>query len=301
LSAAASNQFPPSWIQVLEELNIEDVLGRELLQRVEAVFGRNQLTPAVAAEAIDELASEVEEVQGGLTDLLGGLGYFVIGAEELPPGEAEVGVLIPRVAVKNELSELGGELVELDAILGPFLELGTGTRPPIKIASVASSDFGVFVEMVPQAAALVALAVERVIHGYKTVLEIRALRAGLAEQHVPDEALAGIEAHANSVMGDSITSVIEELLEESAVGDEGRKNELRTELRKSLNKLANRIDQGYNIDVRAGDVPAEAQGDDDGVTSAVSSIRNASPNLKFINRSGLPILSLSEGDQGTAG
>lgn len=63
-----------------------------------------------------------------------------------------------------------------------------------------------------------------------------------------------------------------------------------------LNGIANRIDVGYNIDVRAG---APTDDEDENIPSsfgeALQTIRAASLNLRFINRTGEPILSLPEG------
>lgn len=295
LSDAASNGFPPTWLQALEELQVDDLLGAALLARVNSIFDRNQITPAIAADSIQTLTEEVEQFETALLQLLGGLSAFGIGSEELASGEAEVGVLVPRAAVGNELDQLGSELVALQRIFDPFLELASGSRPPLIVSTIASSDFAVFVEMAPPAAALVALAAERIISGYKNVLEIRRLRQELRDEGVSDEHLAGIDDHANTHMTDVIDPLVEELVDQGFGNDSGRKNELRTELRLSLNALANRIDIGYNIDVRAADDSPESEDDTpNGEQSALQFIIETSQNLRFINRTGQPVLSLSE-------
>ena len=45
-----------------------------------------------------------------------------IGTDDLAPGEVEVGFLIPRTAVENELGHLGREFNLLKRILGPSLK-----------------------------------------------------------------------------------------------------------------------------------------------------------------------------------
>jgi hypothetical protein len=300
LADAPSNNFPPTWRQVVEELGMARLLGEELITTVTEVFERNQITPSVAADEIDSLTADLEALNANLDQLVSTLAHFGIGSETLEEGEAEVGVLIPRPAVDNELAGLGSELVELKKLFGPFSEIATGSRPPLHVRSISSSDFGVFLDVGPKVAALVAVAVERVVALYKSLLEIRRLRQELADQGVSDQNLAGVDEQANTQMATGIDIVVDELLPSTSTDvEDGRRNELRIELRNSLNAIANRIDRGYNIDVRAGQGEEEEadeseEGDETEEGKAIRVIQNASPNLRFINRTGRPILSLPE-------
>lgn len=293
--ASSSNEYPATWLEALDDLRVEKLLGRHLGAAVRGIFARNQITPSVAAAEVGNLYEELEAMSTALDQLVAGLEYFRIGAEELKPGDAEVGVLIPRGVVNNHLEELGGEFQKLQKLLGPFLELGTGSRPPVEVVTISSTDFGVFLDVAPKAAAFVAVAVERIVALYKGLLEIRKLRQDLEDQGVPAGNLAGIDDHANSHMEKGIEVIGAELVADAPARlDEGRRNELEIELRVSLNGIANRIDAGFNIDVRGA---AEETGDGEEMSdagAAIETIRKASPNLKFINRSGRPILSLPE-------
>lgn len=293
--ASAVNEFPATSLETLEELEVDRVLGRRLGAAVREIFERNQITPSVAAAEVGELYTTLEAMSTQLGQLVAGLEHFGIGAEVLEAGEAEVGVLIPRGAVNNHLDELGGEFQRLRKLLGPFLELGTGSRPPIEVVTISSTDFGVFLDVAPKAAMFVAVAVERIVALYKSLLEIRKLRQDMEDCGVPAESLVGVDEHANSVMERGIEAITSDLITEAPASLDGaRRHELENELRVSLNGIANRIDAGFNIDVR-GEAEETADGEepsDD--AAAIQAIRDASPNLKFINRSGRPILSLPE-------
>lgn len=301
LSAAQSNTFPATWIETLEELGAAGLLGAALRQRVTEVFERNQITPSVAAEEVETIAAELQALDTAIDQLLASFDYFDVQREELAPGEVEVSVLIPRAEVREELRRLGEEFVELQKILGPFLELATGSRPPVHVRTMSSSNYSVFLEIAPKAAAFVAIAVERVVALYKSLLEIRKLRQDLADAGVPEAGLAGVDTHANEHMRNGIDVAADEMLASISVKDASRKNELSNELRGSMNAIANRIDRGYNIDVRAalpvqpeptdGETPAVKDSPD---IAALRRIAELSPNLKFINRVGAPILSLPE-------
>lgn len=112
LGSAESNDWPASDRQIAEELGFVDVLGGRLLRRIETILGRNEMTPAVAAEEIMPIADEVRGASTQLTALVEAFAYFDVGADE-PVGDAEIIFTIPRAAVNEELRELGEEFAEL--------------------------------------------------------------------------------------------------------------------------------------------------------------------------------------------
>lgn len=303
LADAPSDSYTPTWRQAIEELGFDDLLGAELLERIDEIFNRNQITTSVARDDVTQLAAHLQELVTALQSMLDSLAYFKIGSEELEPGEAEVGVLIPRPAVKEELPKLGEEFEELQKILGPFLELAEGSRPPLKVRTISSSDFTVYVAMAPGAALSVATALDKILDVYKKILDIRASHQQLADQGVPPDVLAPLEDHANNRMAEETERIASEMVDASTtVADSGRANELKIEIRFSLNALANRIDHGYNVDVRAKPEPEPTEDgtepDADGVANrqTLRQITDLAPNLAFVNRTGKPILSLPEGE-----
>lgn len=307
LAAAPSNGWPSSDRQIAEELGLTEVMGDQLLQRIEVVLARNEMTPAVAVAEITPIAEEVRSANAQLTALVAGLAFFGIGADQ-PAGDAEIIFTIPRDAVHEELRELGEEFKELWRILAPFQELVTGSRSGIPVESISSSSFGLELLAVPAFAYGVARAVNEILTVYKNVLDIREARQRLKESGVPDDALAGVDDHANQAMDERNKELAQELVSELPVAesiDEGRRNELVVEIRLSLNAIANRIDKGYDIDVRAPEPPEEpAEGEEDGTASSPDElaqlsyqrqIRELSPRLRAERPAGASILALPEG------
>jgi hypothetical protein len=124
---------------------------------------------------------------------------------------------------------------------------------------------------------------------------------------VPEIALASVDEHANQAVAERNEALAEELVDGLPVADsidEGRKNELVIEIRMSLNAIANRIDRGYDIDVRAPKPPEEpASGEGDADTPSPDElarvnyqrqIRELSPRLRAERPSGASILALPE-------
>jgi hypothetical protein len=147
-----------------------------------------------------------------------------------------------------------------------------------------------------QVGAFIAVSVERLLAAHKNILEIRKLRRGLADKRFEDE-LAGVDTKVNGMMDDEIRAYVNEVVDLRFADDDraGRAHELDMELLRSLRRIANRIDDGYNFDVRAGEPEPDPDGGEPEMGSAARQITDASPNLKYINLTGQSILSLPEG------
>ena len=302
LRTAAVNQFSPTWQQALQEIGAWQLLGNTLAERVDEIFARNQITPSVAQQELQSLFNELQAISSAFDQLLASFRILKIGKEDLAPGECELGVLVPRAFVENRLDRFAEELEELDQIFGVFAELSTGSRPSFPIKTISSTDLAVFLEVGAIVGACVATAVERIITLYKTLLEVRKLQGELVKQGVDKKNLEGLETHANGIMDAGIDKLVKDLMSEfKSKVDAGRKNELSVELKYSLKKIANRIDRGFNIEVRM-EEPLQPDGADDISTAEVKAlsrsherIREASETLQFLKLDGEPILRLFEG------
>lgn len=307
LATAPSNIWPSSDRQLCEELGIDDLLGDQLLERIEGVLTRNEMTPAVAVAELTPMIEQVKNLHAQLNAMAAAFAHFGLGADE-PRGDAEIVLTIPRDAVHEDLKELGDEFKELWLILAPFQELVTGSRSGIPVESISSSAFGLELLAVPAFAYGVARAVNEILSVYKNVLEIREARQRLKESGVPDGALAGVDDFANQAIATRNAELARELVDELPVAstiDEGRRNELVIDINLSLNALANRIDKGYDIDVRAPEPPPEPEdhADDEGPDLSEEGqrlefqrqIRAISPSLRADRPIGASILALPEG------
>ncbi|MEM7803282.1 MAG: hypothetical protein AAF545_00015 [Pseudomonadota bacterium] len=302
LRKVPSNSFSPGWRLIVQEIGGIDNLGDTLISRLDEVFARNQITTSVALEEIRAIHESHERFFDAASEGLSSLQHFEIGSEELEAGEAEVGVLIPRAAVDNSLAGLGKELDELDGLLRVFSEIVSQQRPTLQIRTISSSEFQIFLESVTPIAACVAFAIERVVALYEKLLNIRRLRQELQDEDVPDDMLAGVQDHANGLMTKGIEGLVEEVLSQFHTGnDEGRVNELKIELRMTLKRIANRIDRGYNIEVRAEPTAEEPNEDEANKDPEAEKrraqeqiIRDASVTLRYRKLHGEPILSLPE-------
>jgi hypothetical protein len=308
LRTSRVNEFPDSWRLVLVELGVQDIVGFELLEGTEGIFARNEITLSTASTEITELNTRVQRLAASLDQLLAGFEEFGIGSEQLGPGEFEVGFLIPRDAVDNELEQLGKEFTKLDSILGPFAELAGENRPDLQVRSIASSDFQLFLIVMPGLALTMAKVVESLLASYEKIRNMRAKAGSLQDDDdVPPEALEGLLSHANERMERDIEALAGQMVEEVAVGlPPGREHELRNDVTRSLRQLAKRIDEGYSIEVHAYSPPEEppADGEEvalDLVADAARQITSRQPQMRRMNLTGRPILELPEADDDNDG
>lgn len=295
LGKSATNEFTPAWNQVVEEIGGGEFVGNILLQEIQGIFERNNITPSVAHEELNQIHDRLSKFLVALNPLINSFNVLHVGTEQLEPGECELGVVVPRSEVDNALPDFGKELIELNKIFSVFSELATGSRESFKIRTISSSDLTVFLEFLPEVAACTAISIERIIALYKQLLEIRKLKGDLEKQGVPEEGTAGIDAHANSLMERGLTDLIEELIGKYHQNeDPGRENELRIEAKYALNKLAKRIDRGYGIDVRIEPYIGDEDIEDDAAEAISNTIISASKNIHYMKLDGDPILTLPE-------
>jgi hypothetical protein len=226
LSGALSNEFSPAWREALDELGVTDLVGDGLRDQIEEIFTRNEITPSAAVSELDPLVERVQQLQSALDSVHHGLSVLAIGADELGPGDIEIGFLIPRAAVKDELEELGKEFIKLQRILDPFLEVATGSREGLCVHSISSSAFGAFLQSYPAAALLIATAVERLIAGYKKIMDIRVAQQTLKDSGLTDKALQAIADEVETKISRDIRAIVTDVLKEAPGIEKGRRNEL---------------------------------------------------------------------------
>ena len=180
LDVAESNNFSPAWREALADLGLTDLLGQNLALQINNVFERNQITPAVAQSELQSLRETLQIFSTAIDQIVSSFHSLGVGREDLEPGECEVGILVPRNFVNNQLGTFGDELKELNKIFGVFLELATGSRPGFAIKTISSSELTVFLEAASAVGACIALGLERVLELYKKLLEIRRIQAELS-------------------------------------------------------------------------------------------------------------------------
>lgn len=305
LPNAESNTWTPADRQTLDDIGISEVVGQRLLDRIEEILARNQMTPSVALSEIDPIFERLDEVAKGLGTVLEGFSFFGIGSDDIV-NDYEVGVEIPRAEVKNSLPALGEEFVDLQNVLAPFELLAGEGAEDFKVRAIASSDFQVYLDAAPGVTMFVLLALNLVLDAIRKVSNIREMRNKAEENELPDISTQLEEVAKTQILTELARGANE--LAQKAVDSgayAGNANDLEARVNVSLKQLAKRIDAGYTVNVRVPPPPDEPQPDEEGkVDQAALAAYNQAVEMQSLAArvkrleiaGGKRILELPEGD-----
>ena len=292
------NNYTPMFKETISEISGNINLGSELKHQIENIFATNTITPAKALEDINLIISNTNELQAGITNTINGLESLNIDKEELEPGECELGYTIPRKYIDNKLVGLKNEIAELNFILNFITEAVTGETEEYKVKTISSSEFLLYVILGLKVAETLAKATEWILDRYKQILDIKLLRNQLSEKGVPAKETTSIEKYANGLMEAEIKKIAKQIIDENYEGENGRKNEIQNGLTIALNKLANRIDNGFNIEIRVEPLPkpkeSEIDAEYESNAALINSIQTSANNIDYIEAKGKSILQLPE-------
>jgi hypothetical protein len=292
-----SNNFPPSWKELMYEHGFELMLGNELLAEIESILLQKEITPTIAAKKLSEIATEVAEDQKHFQAIAEGFKRFKFGVDDPEPGQAEMGVLIPRPAVHNGLYEFGREVTDIAKIVRVFQEINTGTREDPKIQSISSSDLSIFFLLDPGTALHILKTISQLIETYKEITKIKD-QINQLKKDVPANTLDGAIEHVNAKMSSKIRALTEEITtEKDGVIKTERRTEIKFELKGALEAIAVRVDKGFEFEVRARpaeEVPKEAVAQlSPEQLQALQQIAEEQNQLTYVRAKGEPILSLT--------
>jgi hypothetical protein len=298
LSAIETNDFPPGWKQVLTEHKLSHFIGTELQQKLVEIFSRNAITPSIALEEIQKLQVELTADLTAMTELINGFIRLEFYMDDLKPGEAEIGLLVPRESIDSKLDRFTKELTDMAKIIGVFEELTTGQRREPTIRTLSSTDLTVLLDIWPISGVALATAIERIASFYKQVLEIKKLKAEVTRLALPETMT---DQEANEKMEANLRALRDEMIS-NYEGQKARKHELETELLIALHRIANKLDQGIHFEFRAGEPTTAANQDETPEQKSLRSqtifINDVGRRMALIERVEGRILQLPVGENG---
>ena len=235
------------------------------------------MTPAVAASKLNSLATELEGLLRDVTELDDAMTRFNIGSEELSAGEVEVEIEVPRQAVGEGLEQLGEEMSRISRlVLAPLEELATGEPPaPIRVRKISSSDFQFYLATGYGLGLALITALEKITNVLVNLRQLSESRLALGNQvDAPKELVNQLKDYIDQQLEKRVDEAARELVE-SYDPPTTRAPELVMHTKAALDELTVRVENGYGISVRTGDVPQ----DDSKGAAAVREIREIS--LRF--------------------
>jgi hypothetical protein len=220
---------PAQWAR-FEDIGAENVFLADISRAIEKVMTENPLTPAVTLNTVSELIEKRSEYLAALTELKSRLEQLGISALTLPPGSAEVGILLPRDLFQNHLHELSVELRVINRILRTIAEVATGSIEPIEVNQITTTDPVFFLGMSVPTIVFFGKVVTWALDTWKKVEDIRKVRAEARKLSTFNETeiKTFFETKIETIIRDAIGTKVDELL--PATADPGRLHELRVDL-----------------------------------------------------------------------
>lgn len=141
-----------------------------------------------------------------------GLEALGLSPHTVPPGEYEVGVLIPNALVGSKLSSLLKELGTWNKIVRGFQEVAGEEEREVTVAGLATGSYEIYLPLGVMAAGYLALTIDKILEWYLKILEIRKRRQELRELGAPVSEFAAIQKYEKELIESGILTLAKEIV-----------------------------------------------------------------------------------------
>jgi hypothetical protein len=289
--------FSPAQSKLLDEIGATPFFLNDVPSRFEELAKSNNVTPAVVRDEMERYRAQREQYVSGIAVLRDRLKAIGIEPYKIDPGSAEIGLLLPRGLFNNELSGLVKELHTLNRIIRAFSEIAIGKAEPVEIHQISTSDPIFFFGLDPATIALLGAAVTWAIQTWRSVEEIRKIRADT--QKVKSFSVEEIEEIFDSKIQKEIGIAIDQKVDEliPAKDGAGRHHEQRNDMKWALESILGRVERGMTVEVRFLPPPAPTEGEAAPANAAsFEELKVLTPQLQFPAPDKTPVLTLPPSD-----
>ena len=284
----------------LEDLGGKFLSDDELKNEVIDTLQAEAMTPAKAYEKINIINNNLSEFVGRLRAVIKALGALNVLEEDLIYGDVELGVLIPRKAIENNIRNLALEIREIDEIFKLFSVVATGTREEFEIYYISSSDPQIFIKSSMRTAVIIGAAVTWILSTLNNVADLKIKYDQIIQDGITEKSLTGFKKEIDEKIKNELEKMSVALVKQYA--NKKSKQDLKEDenrVRKAIKRLAPRLERDYLVGIRMGELEEPLE-DDDGENIEHSieelelyeTLKNYSHELKSIESTGEPVLAL---------
>lgn len=304
----ATKEYPlgslsPSRRRLLESINGSMFYGENLISNVENIVTSSD-TPSNAITAIQRFRTTMQEFLPTIHSLNESLDKLGIAIEDIPDDCAEIEILIPATFTDGHLDGLYKEIRYLNTAISDIREVVTSKRAHLDVRSISSGSFELFLVVDITTGAAVLNFVTAVVLLINSILQSRQHKEYLRQQEAPQNIIDDLEKWEKDRIDVKINELRSELINRYD-GKEGRRNELDNALARSLNRLADKIDNGMDIDVTTAATPdtnpeGKSEEEQKQIESRRQDIESITSNMNTINlieRNKEPVLELPSSEE----
>lgn len=302
LSQSDVNTVTSTQRMIFDDIGASQNIGNGLLSRIKKLISSNQIVPANALSELNEVIQGLTTYLGSITNIINEFETLEIEYEELEPGEFEGGISIPRDVIEPSLEDLAKEFSSIDTFVKTIKEIVGDEPTSVGVKTITSTEWQIFIEYTPEAAACAALAIERIVALYKNHLEIRKLKMDMEQKELPETVTKPMQEYIDGIVKEKLREIGEEVVDTYyKQDDDGRKNELKNKLTHSLRYVAKRIDHGatFQTDARAPEEPKPEEGKEEIDDEKLAKYNTAKELAEYVNETNKEITRLQRSDQPT--
>lgn len=234
--------------EVITALGLDDIVGIGLFEKTKRTVADNHLSPALAAQALSILKSEVETKYRHIIATDDAFSSLEVEYEELDDGESEISLSLPIQRDERTLSDLAQEAKDWNQIIATLSEVFDPDRPQAKIRTLASGSWLIYLASTP----LVLFGIAKTIRGVNQILsealQTKELIKKLSAVKAPTKE---VEDHQQNKLNNDLEALATDLVQTNYKRtDEGRKNELITATTIALKQLTKKIAAGSRVNLR---------------------------------------------------
>jgi len=250
LARSTLNKPYPTLAALLDSIDARKYIGDRLFQSIEDIIAKNGMTPQLAATALRELLGKVSAFYQDVSAIDAAFSRLQVEYEDIEPGEGEIGISIPEPAGERLLSDLAATAKAWNKALRPFVEIADPEHNPIAVRTISSSDWQFYLTAAPAVYLALSGAVSQMNDLLRKLIETRQLIAQLTEKGMSAAGTAAVAAEADSMLEGGTRALAEKIVNDNPVADEGRANELKTEVTSSLKFIAREMATNVKIEIR---------------------------------------------------
>lgn len=234
--------------ETLRSINSRGTLGIDLLKTIQEKISENQISPTLAAKAIQKTKATFETTIANLTSLNTALSALEVEYDYVSEGNGEIALSIPIERDSKVLSDLAMESKEWHQIFSTISEVFDPDRPNVSINSIGTGSWIFYLSATPLVLLGISISLKRVNQILSELIRTKQLIKQLQEVNAPT---GDIENHVAKKIGVDLETVAEELVEANYKGtDSSRKNELKIAMHFSLKMLAKKVSAGSKISLQ---------------------------------------------------
>ncbi len=270
LEVSALNTADGDLLDTLNHLELRTHVGSELFLQIRKVLEENQLTPNLAATAIEALRQKTTEKLNLITAVDQAFKKLQIDYWSLSEGQTEMLISLPIEKETKTLEDLAKEAKDWHRICDVVSETFDSERNRVTIRTVASGSILLYLAAVPPFIFGVAKCLKGVNQILGEVIKMKELCRQLSDSNAPTSVLQELDVHNANKAKTDLEQLAITLVDEHYKGnDQGRKNELKTSLSIALQRLSHKLAAGAKVNLRLappkkpkieeGEQPTEAQ------------------------------------------